>query len=163
MKTTLAARVSSLHSTSRTYSLDYWLPVLVVLVPVAGLALITAGLSLRWDQILDSPVFVYLGYLMTEHGTVPYRDVYDVNLPGTYVVYAAVVKLLGTSDLSVRIGDLTCLAAVSVSTWFFIRRISSIAAVLAVAIFCLFHLSAGPGFALERDFIVLVPLGLTLV
>jgi len=52
----------------------------------------------------------YIAWVIGEGG-VPYRDVFDMNLPGVYLIHAAVIGLLGRGDLAWRLFDLGWLAA----------------------------------------------------
>ena len=54
---------------------------------------------------------------MIGQGGVPYRDVFDMNLPGVYLIHAAVIGLLGRGDLAWRLFDLGWLAATGALLW----------------------------------------------
>src|SRR5437016_4095986 len=36
---------------------------------------------------LDSPVMLYMGFLMDRYHEAPYRDWFDMNLPGSYLLF----------------------------------------------------------------------------
>ncbi len=59
----------------------------IALVAFAGVVVLifTAVVSLSWRYVHDSPLMIYAGFLIS-HGTVPYRDLFDMNMPGTYFV-----------------------------------------------------------------------------
>jgi hypothetical protein len=42
--------------------------------------------SLGWPLIHDAPLFHYMGWLVGQ-GRVPYRDIFDMNLPGIYLLH----------------------------------------------------------------------------
>ena len=46
--------------------------------------------SWRWPLLGDAPLMHYVVFLM-QHGMAPYRDIVDLNQPGTYAVGAAVM------------------------------------------------------------------------
>ncbi len=48
----------------------------------------------RWPLIGDAALMHYLVFL-TRHGMAPYRDIVDMNMPGTYLIEAAVSGLAG--------------------------------------------------------------------
>jgi len=52
----------------------------------------------------------YVAWLIAQ-GAVPYRDAFDMNLPGVYLIHQAVLGLAGPSDLAWRLVDLAWLAA----------------------------------------------------
>ena len=64
----------------------------------ALLAGFLAGRSLDWPLIHDAPLFHYVAWLMGQ-GLVPYRDIFDMNLPGVYLLHWAVLAMLLTLAL----------------------------------------------------------------
>ena len=84
---------------------------------VAPLALLEAFVwSIReaasWPIVHDVPLMVYAGFLMQEHGLVPYRDFFEMNPPGTLSFNAAYYELFGASPAAFRVAHLSWLAAV---------------------------------------------------
>src|SRR5439155_765060 len=67
-------------------------------------------LSLPWPLIQDAPVMHYIAWRIGE-GDVPYRDLYDINQPGVYVLHLALLRTLGAGDGAWRAFDLAWLAA----------------------------------------------------
>ena len=130
----------------------------LTIAPAAAATILLTVLSLGWAQIHDTPIFMYEGFLIVNDGTVPYRDLFEVNMPGTFVIYSTIVATLGTSDFAVRAADLGCLGVVSTSTWLFLRHVDKVAAFGAVALFIWMYLSFGPSLALQRDFLLLAPI-----
>ena len=68
---------------------------------VAGFGVLVAVLlvlSLPWPLIQDAPVMHYIAWRIGE-GDVPYRDLYDINQPGVYVVHLALLRTLGPGDV----------------------------------------------------------------
>ena len=117
--------------------------------------IILAGTTFRWPIVRDPPLYNYIGWLMTQ-GAVPYRDVFDNNLPGTYVIHFWVVTLLGDGDLAWRFFDLLCLVLINIATFLYCSRFGRLSALTAVALFSAFHLYNGPLCAGQRDYILLV-------
>ena len=72
-------------------------------------ARLTAG-SLTWPLVHDGPLMHYVAQRIRA-GAVPYRDVFDMNFPGVYLVHLLVVRVLGVGDLAWRLFDLGWLAA----------------------------------------------------
>src|SRR5215207_7013337 len=87
-------------------------------------------------------------------GAVPYRDVFDMNFPGVYLVHLAVVTLLGPGDAAWRVFDLgvTALAAIAVAAiaapW------GRVAATGGAGFFAAYHLASGAWNAGQRDFLL---------
>ncbi|MBY0406479.1 MAG: hypothetical protein K2Q01_02215, partial [Rickettsiales bacterium] len=59
------------------------------------------GLSVSWGwkSYNDSAIFNYIAWRMGE-GMVPYRDLFDMNFPGIYVVHWLMQAVLGRSDFA---------------------------------------------------------------
>ena len=133
-----------------TFLLTWCLAVLLMISII-----ILAGTTFRWPIVLDPPLYNYIGWLMTQ-GAVPYRDVFDNNLPGTYVIHFLVVTLLGDGDLAWRFFDLLCLVLINIATFLYCSRFGRLSALTAVALFSAFHLYNGPLCAGQRDYILLV-------
>jgi hypothetical protein len=74
---------------------------LVLLVCVA----VFIARTWHWPLVGDAPLMHYVVFLM-DHGKIPYRDIIDINLPGTYLVEGLVMHLFGGSSLPWRLFDL---------------------------------------------------------
>lgn len=129
----------------------------VIAVAVSALILLAAAsLSLGWRYEHDSPLMIYCGFLVAG-GSVPYRDFFDMNMPGTYFVMAAMGRVFGWSDHGFRVFDLLCLSSISAATFLWMRRFGVLAALTAPVAFSLWYLNGGPGLSLQREYIALVP------
>ncbi len=82
----------------------------LILAGSAGLLAWLAWRSLGWPLIHDAPIMHYIAWLMAQ-GAVPYRDAFDMNLPGVYLIHRAVLLIAGPGDLPWRVFDLAWLAA----------------------------------------------------
>src|SRR5207244_6227516 len=81
-------------------------------IPVAAFAVVVATLAWRsrgWPLIHDAPIMHYIAWRIAE-GAVPYRDVFDMNFPGVYLLHLLVVTTLGAGDVAWRLFDLAWLA-----------------------------------------------------
>src|SRR5438552_4051282 len=87
-------------------------------------------------------------------GAVPYRDLFDMNQPGTYLVHLAVLRTLGGSDLAWRVFDLAwllataCVIAALAAPW------GALAAGSGALVFATYHLAGGAWQAGQRDFLL---------
>ena len=125
-------------------------------VGLLGLAfLAAAAASLQWRMVHDSPLFIYNGFLMAEHGWVPYRDFWDVNPPGTQLLHHFYVSVFGTGDRAFRIADLLLLGLTMAATVGALRTIDTRAAVCAACTWGLAYLNYGPRGSFQRDDLVL--------
>jgi hypothetical protein len=110
--------------------------------------------SRAWPLIHDAPLMHYIAWLI-EQGAVPYRDAFDMNLPGAYLLHLAVLQVGGPGDLAWRLFDLAWLAATAVLLWVYCRPMSdAVAAGAGAVLFGLYHLSGGVWRAGQRDFLL---------
>ncbi len=131
--------------------------VVIILAPLSSLLIIIALLSLRWHMVHDAPIFMYFAYLIDYFNYVPYRDLFDVNLPGTYLIYRVVGRLFGYSDLAFRCFDLLYLSAILTMTWLCMKKISWQIAWCSVVLFGLLYLGYGPILSVQRDYCIILP------
>jgi hypothetical protein len=146
------------------------MPVLTRLVSSA-LALALAALALRlgwlsrdWPLIHDAPLMHYVAWLI-QRGAVPYRDVFDMNAPGVYLVHLGVMRALGAGSVAWRLFDLGWLAATVLLLAWYARPFGAVPAAVAGLLFAVYHLAGGPWLAGQRDFLLcpLLLAGLALV
>ncbi len=110
--------------------------------------------SLGWPLIHDAPLFHYIGWLLTQ-GAVPYRDIFDVNMPGVYLLHWALVATVGASDVVWRLFDLAWLAGTCALVVGYLRPVAGRPAAAAGALlFALHHLAGGAWRAGQRDFLL---------
>lgn len=109
--------------------------------------------SLGWTLVADTAIFHYIGWRITE-GAVPYRDIIDINLPGTYLLHAAAIALMGKSDAALRAFDLGMLFVACAGIAVFCWRISKSYALVGALLFANFHLWMGIVSVGQRDFLM---------
>jgi len=126
------------------------------LVPLACLGLLLAK-TLRWPLISDAVLIHYVVLLM-QHGLAPYRQIIDVNMPGSYLLDMGVTRLLGTGALGWRLFDYALMAAagVAIVCVFSKSRTSRFAGVVAASLFAITHIADGVAQAGQRDFVAAV-------
>lgn len=117
-----------------------------------------AVFSLTWKFQHDSAVMMYIAFLIERLDFAPYRDLFDINLPGSYLAYAAIGRLGGYSDLGGRVAGLIVLAAILVVNWGWLRQVSPRAAWLGSALWGVLYLGLGPNMSLQREQLMLLPL-----
>ena len=124
-----------------------------ILAASAALAGYLALRSLGWPLIHDAPLMHYIAWIIARGG-VPYRDVFDMNLPGIYLIHAAVVAVAGRSDLAWRLFDLGWLGATCAVLWAYARPLGGVPAAAGALLFALYHLSGGAWRVGQRDFLL---------
>ena len=86
-----------------------------LLVALAILFVLVVRVRLR-DLPLerDEGEYAYAGQLILQ-GVPPYKEVYNMKLPGTYAAYAAIMAVFGQSPAGIRLG--LALVNVASSSW----------------------------------------------
>ena len=110
--------------------------------------------SRGWPLIHDAPLMHYVAWLVAG-GAAPYRDIFDMNWPGVYLLHGAVLRLLGPDDAAWRLFDLGWLAATCGLLAAYSRHIGDgWSAGAGALLFGLYHLSGGAWHAGQRDFLL---------
>lgn len=115
-------------------------------------ALLLAVLSLRWPIANDLPIMLYEGYLIHDVGRVPYRDFFEMNFPGTMLLYEFLHWITDGNAFACRIAELSALAATVLFTCIALRSHGLRSGILAAACFTIAFLSLGPNASLQREF-----------
>src|ERR1700761_9495357 len=92
----------------------------------------------HWPLVGDAPLMHYVVFLM-DHGRVPYRDIVDINLPGTYLIEGLVIHLFGGGSLAWRIFDFSLVGPVAAAMAAMARPYNWFATVFAATIFLFIH------------------------
>jgi hypothetical protein len=123
---------------------------------VAALAGVTAALlagSLRWPLVHDAPIMHYLAWRIAE-GAAPYRDLFDMNVPGVYLLHLGVLRALGPGDAAWRAFDLAWLALGAGAVAALAAPWGALAASGGALLFAAHHLAGGAWHAGQRDFLL---------
>lgn len=111
-------------------------------------------MSRVWPLIHDAPLMHYIAWLISQGG-VPYRDVFDMNLPGVYLIHLALVRMAGFGDWPWRLLDLSWLGVTCLLLFAYCRSMSDAwAAAAGALLFAVYHLAGGAVEAGQRDFLV---------
>ncbi len=105
----------------------------------------------------DPPLFFYVSFLI-EHGKVPYRDIFEMNVPGTYLAYSIIGRISHYNELGIRCADLLILLVIAILNWLWMKRIDSRSAWFGSVVWSLSYLGIGPEMSLQREYLILVPL-----
>ncbi len=120
------------------------------------------GFSLRWPVIHDSPIMFYLAFLLN-HGSVPYRDFFDMNMPGTYFAFLLLGLLSGFREIPIRLADIAILVLTFALTWIWIKPFGKKAAWAACVLWGLAYLRFGPAMSLQREYLIIAPIVLAIL
>jgi hypothetical protein len=114
---------------------------------------VLAWRSRGWPLIHDAPLMHYIAWRISE-GAVPYRDVFDMNFPGVYLLHLLALKLFGVGDTGWRAFDLAWLAATSLAAAALAVAWGRLAAAGAGLFFATYHLAGGAWQTGQRDFLL---------
>src|SRR6266545_2401583 len=123
---------------------------------LAALLLVEAAFSLRWPIAHDEAPLFYEAFLMHDESRVPYRDIFDFQMPGSYAAYYTLGVFGGFDDFPIRILDLLLLTTLMVVTFSFMRRFGWMPALVASLLFGLKYLDSGPSMSLQREYLLLI-------
>ncbi|MBI2157852.1 MAG: glycosyltransferase family 39 protein [Candidatus Rokubacteria bacterium] len=126
---------------------------LALLAPLAALAAWLAWRSRGWPLVHDAPIMHYIAWRLGE-GAVPYRDLFDMNFPGVYLLHRAALTVFGASDAGFRAFDLLWLAGTALCVGALVAPGGRAAAAAAGLFFAVYHLAGGAWQAGQRDFLL---------
>lgn len=108
----------------------------------------------------DTQIFHYVNFLIGK-GMSPYRQIFDMNMPGSYLSDFIGTAIFGSSDIGWRLYDYTLLAILTAAFIFIAIEYDWLAGLYAGVLFALIHGSEGPWQTAQRDQVmtVLVILG----
>ena len=121
------------------------------------------ALSLAWRMEHDTPLLHYVAFLIDKHNFVPYRDVFETSMVGTFLFHLAIGKFFGYSDLAFRIVDVVYLSSLLFISWYFMKPFGKVVALTGPLIFGVYYLEQGPSMSLQRDCVGILPIALSLL
>jgi len=119
-------------------------------VSLAISALLYFTWSWRWPLVGDASLIHYIVFL-TERGMAPYRDLGDMNMPGSFLIEMAAMHLFGMGDLGWRLFDFALMVAASASFFVVARRGNWQAGLFASSLFIVIHGRDGLAEGGQRD------------
>jgi hypothetical protein len=122
---------------------------------LAASVLFSVSLTRNWGITQDTPLIHYVVFLMA-HGFAPYRDIVEMNMPGSYMTEWAVMHILGPGDLAWRCFDLILMAVAAIAAWRILRPAGKFPAFVAAATITLYHLGGGRSDVGQRDYTMAV-------
>jgi hypothetical protein len=125
---------------------------IAVLLLAAGSYLLS---TLRWPWMWDTQVMHYVTFLL-DHGKAPYREILDINMPGSYLTEKWAVAIFGSGDLGWRLYEFTLLAVMTLAMIVIALPYDWFAGLFAGVLFTLLHGTEGPYNAAQRDEVMTV-------
>ncbi len=136
---------------------------IVLIVLLAALLISQAVFSLQWPIAHDEAPLFYEAFLMHSEGRLPYRDIFDFQMPGSYAAYYVFGSLTSFSAFRIRILDLLILGTLLAITYGFMRTFGKTSACAAGILFGLKYLQGGPSISLQREYLLLIFIALALL
>jgi len=111
--------------------------------------------SLRWQIQHDSPIMLYIAWLIHDHDYVPYKDIFDFNLPGSYMAYILIGIVSGYTDTGCRLVDILILVAIFYLTWLWLKNLGTAVAWCGCVLWGLIYLGFGSAMSLQREYLII--------
>jgi len=127
----------------------------LIVAMLAGAFVTMVVRSLHWPLLADAQVMRYANFLI-DHGFAPYRDILDINMPGTYFSDRVAVFLFGTSDLGWRMYDIFLMVSATAGMIVIAWPTDWLAGLFGGVLFALLHAAEGPTGSGERDLFITV-------
>lgn len=116
-----------------------------------------------WEYYHDTPLLNYAGVLMHDFGKIPYRDIFETTMPGTFLFHYIIVMLgLETQTAFVTLGVLAIFALAgtgSLILWKIDRR----AALVFAPFYLMIMLQLGPSALFQREILGLLAMSSALI
>ena len=122
----------------------------IVAICLVVSTLLFAVWSWRWPLVGDASLIHYIAFLI-ERGRAPYRDLGDMNTPGSFLIEMTAMKVFGDGAVGWRVFDFALLAAAGAAFAVMLRRAGWFAAVFAGTLFALVHGRDGLAQGGQRD------------
>jgi hypothetical protein len=140
-----------IETSGRIAAVVTWL--LAGALTVVGLVLLR--LSVSWPLVHDAPILHYIAQRIAA-GAGPYRDLFDMNQPGAYLIHLGLLRVAGAGDAAWRAFDIGWLAVTCAVVFAFARAWGAAAGAGAAALFGTYHVAGGAWQAGQRDFLLCV-------
>ena len=125
---------------------------IAILLSAAGCYMI---FTIHWPWMWDTQIMHYIVFLL-QHGKIAYKDIYDLNMPGCYLIERWAIDIFGGGDLGWRFYEFTLLGAMTLAACVIALPSDWLAGLVAGVLFAIFHGVDGGAMAVERDEIAAV-------
>lgn len=128
---------------------------LLCIAILSGAAGCYAIFTIHWPWMHDDQIFHY-GVFLLQHGKIAYKDIYDVNMPGCYLMERWAMDIFGGGDLGWRFYEFTLLGAMTLAACVIALPYDWLAGLVAGVLFTIFHGIDGGAMATEREEVITV-------
>lgn len=138
--------------------------IIPTLLGIISLSLIlVASFTLKWRIYHDSAIMLYYAFLIEHCHYIPYRDFFDMNMPGSHMINYLVVRLFGYSDLAFRAADLSILSLILLAGYLWLKKFGRLVGWFgAVAFGLVYFIRGGPELSFQREMFIIFPVILIL-
>ncbi len=118
------------------------------------IALVATGLVLtrHWPLVNDGALLHYISFL-TDAGLAPFREISDMNLPGSLMIDWTVIHTLGPGPVAWRLFDALVMLLAAAAILVIARPYDPFAGLVAASLFWLLHARDGVGQTGQRDMV----------
>jgi len=109
--------------------------------------------SRTWPLVHDGPLMHYVAWRILD-GAVPYRDLFDMNMPGVYAIHALALVTLGSGDLAFRVFDVATLLVAAGGVAAAVRPLGPWGGAAGAAAFALYHVAGGAWVTGQRELLL---------
>ena len=134
-----------------------------ILAPLVLVFVRIAYASMFFLPRTDHIFYLYRGFLITEHGFVPYRDFFSGDMPGVFFAYSIIWSIAGSSSVAGMALNVAYLSAILVVTFFWMRAFGTRTAIFAVLLYGLMYLEIDSSIYLQREFLGLLFISAALI
>ena len=132
----------------------YYFRVLCMIFLFAGAACYVL-FTLHWQWMWDTQVMHYISFLL-DHGKIPYKEIYDINMPGAYLTERWAIDIFGGGDLGWRLYEFTLLGTMTAAMIVIATPYDWLAGLFSGVLFSLLYGALGPYQAAQRDEVMTV-------
>lgn len=149
-----------LPSSSRRLSRLTEIFLIVNLIVATCTLMLLVAVSLSWPLLHDSPILFYLARQIVHYDKLPYQELFDMNMPATYFLYALLDILSFHSATALRLIDIGLLIVLSVISSRIVPTGGKWERMYAMLMFPIVYLALGPRLSLQREYLALIPLSI---
>ena len=139
-----------------------WVLERTLLGVVLAVATAMLGAASAWRPVHDQVLMEYVAFAHDAFGKLPYRDIFEMNPPGTHLLHLLLFALVGRNELGLRIVDLTWLLATGIAVLVYLRPAGLRVGLTAACLFTIDYLSLGPLHSMQREYLCVLPAALAL-
>ena len=154
MRSVLSAVASRDGGVKRLGNSRAWFRAALIVVLFASVGLFMAG-TWHWPLVGDASLMQYAVLLM-RHGMTPYRDIVDVNMPGSYAVAWFIMHAFGEGAVALRLFDFALLFVGGAAMMAIALPYDWLAGLFAAALLMLIHGRDGIAQTAQRDMVMAV-------